>query len=263
MHWEKKRISPMATVGKMMVIGAGQMGRGIAQVAGVAGLHVVLMDLQLELAKQGLEGIRHNLERSAEKGQMSGQQVGTVLQRFHITDDLGYCRRADFVVEAAGEKLQIKQDIFRFLGGATDNSTILATNTSSLSITQIGAAANCAHRVIGMHFMNPVPKMQLVEVVRGLATAEATCTVTVELARRLGKKPVMVNDSPGFVSNRLLMPMINEAIFALYEGVADAKTIDAVMQLGMNHPMGPLALADLIGFGYLPVDHGDTVHRFS
>lgn len=230
-----------------MVIGAGQMGGGIAQVAAQAGLQVLLNDISDEAAQKGLAGIGKILERNVAKGKMTGEERDAVLSRIRPSTSLDDGAAADFIVEAATENLEIKTRIFQTLDRAARPEVILATNTSSLPITEIAAVTRRPAQVIGMHFMNPVPVMPLVEVIRGLATSDAVYACVDDLARRMGKTPVEVNDFPGFVSNRVLLPMINEAIYCVYEGVAKPEAIDQVMKLGMNHPMGPLTLADFIG----------------
>ncbi len=232
---------------KIMVVGAGQMGSGIALVAARSGFEVVLQDLHGERVEKGVAMIRQFLAGSVAKEKISPKEMEATLGRIVISTALEEAAGVDFLIEAATEDLEVKTQIFSALDHAAPPGTILATNTSSLSITEIAAATRRSSEVVGMHFMNPVPAMALVEVVRGLATSEATTATVIEIAQRLGKTPVAVNDSPGFVSNRILMPMINEAIYCLQEGVASAEGIDQVMKLGMNHPMGPLALADLIG----------------
>ncbi|AUS10250.1 3-hydroxybutyryl-CoA dehydrogenase [Laceyella sacchari] len=233
---------------RVSVIGAGQMGGGIAQVAAQAGYQVVLLDTTEERVQAGLERIGSLLSRSVEKGKLSAEEREAILGRITLTTDLAVAGQdADLVIEAVVEKMEVKAEIFTRLDEYCPSHTILASNTSSLPITEIAAATRRPEQVIGMHFMNPVPVMKLVEVIRGLATSEETFQAVMAAAERMGKTPVEVNDYPGFVSNRILMPMINEAIFAVYEGVATPEAIDQVMKLGMNHPMGPLTLADFIG----------------
>ena len=232
---------------RITVVGAGQMGAGIAQVAAQAGLAVTLSDLSMELADKGLKGIEKFLRRSVEKGRLSEEELTGSLGRIKITDDLNAADDSDLVIEAVVERTDVKCDLFRQLDTICKPEAILASNTSSISITQLGAATQRPAAVIGMHFMNPVPLMKLVEVIRGQATSQEVHDQVVELSRLMGKTPVTVEDYPGFIANRLLMPMINEAVFCLMESVATAEDIDTVMKLGMNHPMGPLALADLIG----------------
>jgi 3-hydroxybutyryl-CoA dehydrogenase len=231
----------------VMVIGAGQMGSGIAQVCAQAGYEVLLNDLKAEYIERGLGVIKKNLSRQVSKERMTEAEMEEVLRRLQPSDNLEDAGRVDLVIEAAVENIEIKADIFKRLDGIAPDHAILASNTSSLPITEIAAATKRPEKVIGMHFMNPVPVMKLVEIIRGLATADEVYTAIEEMTHKLGKVPVEVNDFPGFVSNRILMPMINEAIYTLYEGVAEKEAIDEVMKLGMNHPMGPLTLADFIG----------------
>jgi 3-hydroxybutyryl-CoA dehydrogenase len=230
-----------------MVIGAGQMGGGIAQVAAQSGLQVILNDLKYDLIDRGLSVIKKNLARSLEKGKISNEEMLAALSHILPSTNLADAAGVDLVIEAASENMQIKTEIFRALDQAAKAGVILATNTSSLPITEVAAVTKRPELVIGMHFMNPVPVMPLVEIIRGIATSDSTYGTVEALARGMGKTPVEVNDYPGFVSNRVLMPMINEAIYCVYEGVAKAEAIDQVMKLGMNHPMGPLTLADFIG----------------
>jgi 3-hydroxybutyryl-CoA dehydrogenase len=232
---------------KIMIIGAGQMGGGIAQVAAQAGLQVVLNDIDAALIDKRVAFIDKTLSRNVEKGRISAEEKQAVLARLIPSTDLQDAAAADFVVEAASERMEIKEQIFRKLDEIAQPGVILATNTSSLPITEIAAVTNRPENVIGMHFMNPVPVMALVEVIRGIATSDEVYQVVEELAKSMGKTPVEVNDYPGFISNRVLMPMINEAIYCVYEGVSDPEAVDQVMKLGMNHPMGPLTLADFIG----------------
>jgi 3-hydroxybutyryl-CoA dehydrogenase len=229
------------------VLGAGQMGSGIAQVAARAGLEVLLGDVDRGTAEKGKATIARFLGRSVEKGQLSAGDRDAALGRVTPVGDLERVASADLVVEAATERESLKLDLFRRLDQAARPGVILASNTSSISITALAAATKRPDRVVGMHFFNPVPLMALVEVIRGLATSDDTVDVVTRLATRLGKTPVEARDYPGFIANRVLMPMINEAIYCLMEGVGTAEAIDTVMKLGMNHPMGPLALADLIG----------------
>lgn len=233
---------------KTAVIGAGTMGNGIAHVCALHGLDVVLVDLDGAALERATTTISANMDRQVKKGMLDDAGRQAALDRIRTSTAVaGGIEGAGLVVEAAPERAEIKYQIFRELDAAAAPDAILASNTSSISITEIAARTARPDRVIGMHFMNPVPVMQLVEVIRGLATSDETTRTVMELSRALGKTPVEVNDFPGFVSNRVLMPMINEAIFALMEGVAEPEAIDTVMKLGMNHPMGPLALADLIG----------------
>jgi 3-hydroxybutyryl-CoA dehydrogenase len=231
---------------KIAVVGAGQMGSGIAQVAAASGHEVALNDRSPELIARGIAAIAKNLDRSVEKGRISERAREETLQRIVVTPELA-ALDVDLAIEAASENLALKLDLFRKLDAQCDPRAILASNTSSISITTLGAATRRPEQTIGMHFMNPVPVMALVEIIRGIATSQATYDFIETLARQMGKTPVEVRDFPGFVSNRVLMPMINEAIYAVYEGVATPEAIDAVMKLGMNHPMGPLTLADFIG----------------
>ena len=232
---------------KIMVIGAGQMGGGIAQVAAQAGLQVILNDIDMSMIEQRVAFIDKTLTRNVEKGKITAEEQQEILARLVPSTDLQDAADVDFVVEAATENMALKETIFRKLDEITRTDVILATNTSSLPITEIAAVTSRPESVIGMHFMNPVPVMILVEVIRGIATSDQVYAIVEELAVAMGKKPVEVNDYPGFISNRVLMPMINEAIFCVYEGVADPEAVDQVMKLGMNHPMGPLTLADFIG----------------
>ncbi|MCK1985096.1 MULTISPECIES: 3-hydroxybutyryl-CoA dehydrogenase [Peribacillus] len=232
---------------KVMVIGAGQMGSGIAQVCAMSGYEVLLHDLKDEYVEKGLGTITKNLSRQVEKGKMESEEKDIILSRLTSSTDLNNAAAVDLVIEAAVENMDIKTKIFAELDEITPKHVILASNTSSLPITEIAAATKRPEKVIGMHFMNPVPVMKLVEIIRGLATADEVYKEVEEMAESLNKVPVEVNDFPGFVANRILMPMINEAIYTLYEGVATKEAIDDVMKLGMNHPMGPLTLADFIG----------------
>ena len=229
------------------VVGAGTMGSGIAQVAARAGYGVVLRDVTDEFLQRGLAAIDKSLQRDVDKGRLQGDEKALIVARISTTTDLGGFCEASLVVEAVTEDQQVKTELFRNLDEITRPDAILASNTSSISITKLGAATRRPDKVIGMHFMNPVPVMKLVEVIRGIATSDGTYQQVRMLAERMGKTALDCQDSPGFVSNRVLMPMINEAIFALYEGVATRESIDGIMKLGMNHPMGPLTLADFIG----------------
>ncbi len=229
------------------VVGAGQMGNGIAQVAAAAGMQVIMHDIADEFVARGLKTITKNLARSVEKGRLSQEEMDAVLGRITTTTELAAMKDADIVVEAATENEKIKLEIFAKLDDICASGAILASNTSSISITRIAAATERPTQVIGMHFMNPVPVMKLVEVIRGLATSEETYAAVKSLAEKMGKTPCEASDYPGFIANRILLPMINEAVYCLFEGVGKAEDIDTVMKLGMNHPMGPLALADLIG----------------
>lgn len=229
------------------VIGAGQMGNGIAQVAASSGLNVIMNDIKEEFVQNGLSTITKNLSRSVEKGKMTPSEKDAILGRIKGSVSLKDFSVADFVVEAATENESIKFSIFRELDAICPPHTILASNTSSIPIGRIAAQTKRPDKVIGMHFMNPVPVMKLVEIIRALTTSDETFKITWDLSLRFGKTPAEANDFPGFIANRILMPMINEAIFCLYHGVGTAEAIDTVMKLGMNHPMGPLELADLIG----------------
>ncbi len=234
-------------IDKIGVVGAGQMGNGIAHVSAQAGLDVVMHDLEEEFVARGTKTIDRNLQRGVDKGRLTADEKQAALGRIQGTTDLEALASCDFVVEAAVENLEVKTRLFGELDRICRAGVILASNTSSISITRIGAATERPERVIGMHFMNPVPVMKLVEVIRGLGTSDETTGEVIQLAGRLGKTAVECRDFPGFVSNRVLMPMINEAIFVLHEGVAEPEAIDEIMKLGMNHPMGPLALADFVG----------------
>jgi 3-hydroxybutyryl-CoA dehydrogenase len=229
------------------VLGAGTMGNGIAQVFAQAGHPVILRDLSQPILERALASIDKSLAKLAEKGKLTEDERSAARGRITTRIDLEAAAQAGLVIEAVVEKLDVKAEIFSALDRLTPASTLLASNTSSISITRLGACTKRPDKVIGMHFMNPVPLMTLVEVIRGQATSDETTQTVMDLSRSLGKTPVEVNDFPGFVANRVLMPMINEAIFAVYEGVATAEAIDQVMKLGMNHPMGPLTLADFIG----------------
>jgi len=229
------------------VVGAGTMGNGIAQVAARAGCEVILRDVKDEFLKRGMKAIDKSLQRDVDKGRLTEEGKRDIVERIRPTVEMVDLARADFVVEAVTENLEVKSEIFRALDELTRPEAILASNTSSISITKLGAATRRPDKVIGMHFMNPVPVMKLVEIIRGIATSDETWERTRALTEKFEKIPLECNDSPGFVSNRVLMPMINEAIFALYEGVATRESIDGIMKLGMNHPMGPLTLADFIG----------------
>ncbi|WP_447978306.1 3-hydroxyacyl-CoA dehydrogenase family protein [Candidatus Nitrospira bockiana] len=229
------------------VIGSGQMGRGIGQVAAVAGWHVQLVDVSDTALDASLKKIRESLGRAAEKGAIRPEQIGAVMARISPIADLARIRDAQLVIEAVPEDAQLKVDLFGQMGLLCPAETVLASNTSSISITRLGAASGRPDRVIGLHFMNPVPVMRLVEVVRGVATSQETTELALEVVKRLGKTPVVCKDAPGFIVNRVLMPMINEAVFLLQEGTAGPEGIDLAMTAGTNHPVGPLALADRIG----------------
>ena len=250
------------------VIGAGTMGNGIAHVLALAGIDVTLIDESGEALEAARAKIEKNLSRQIAKNRLEASEARDALDRIATATDLSAAAPAGVVVEAVPENRDLKLEIFTRLGDLCAADAVLASNTSSISITEIAAAVPAPGRFIGMHFMNPVPLMQLVEVIRGLDTDDGTVSLTLDLCRRLGKTPVEVNDFPGFVSNRILMPMINEAVYCLMEGVAEPEAIDSVMKLGMNHPMGPLALADLIGLDtclfimqVLHRDFGDSKYR--
>ncbi|MEX1031161.1 MAG: 3-hydroxybutyryl-CoA dehydrogenase [Paenibacillaceae bacterium] len=234
-------------VRKMMVIGAGQMGSGIAQVAAESGLTVLLNDMNDELIQEGFSRIQHHLEKRVKNNKINEEEMALVLSRIVPSNDLRDAHDVDVVVEAVVEKMEVKKSVFQTLERICPSHTILASNTSSLPITEIAACTQCPERVIGMHFMNPVHAMKLVEVIRGLATSEETFKVVKSLAQTMGKVAVEVQDFPGFIANRILIPMINEAIFCIHEGVGTIESVDQVLKLGMNHPMGPLELADFIG----------------
>ncbi len=233
---------------KAAVLGGGTMGNGIAHVCATGGLQVTLIDVSQEALDRGRATIEKNLGRQVAKERLTQAEMDAALDRISLSTSIeDGVAEADLVIEAVPEKVELKRTVFAQLDASAPAHAILASNTSSISITEIAAATTRPEKVIGMHFMNPVPVMKLIEIVRGLATDDATTTAIVELSTALGKTPVEVNDFPGFISNRVLMPMINEAVFSLMEGVAEPEAIDQVMTLGMNHPMGPLALADLIG----------------
>lgn len=229
------------------VVGAGQMGNGISQVASASGLSVIMSDITDELVQKGLATITKNLDRSVQKERITSQDRDQIIARIRGTTQVEDMGETDFVVEAATENEPLKLGIFKNLDKICRKEVILATNTSSISITRIASATQRTDRVIGMHFMNPVPVMKLVEIIRGLATSDETFQTVESLSEKMGKTPLEAKDFPGFISNRILMPMINEAIYTLFEAVGSVESIDGVMKLGMNHPMGPLALADLIG----------------
>ncbi|HEV2704813.1 MAG TPA: 3-hydroxybutyryl-CoA dehydrogenase [Pyrinomonadaceae bacterium] len=229
------------------VVGAGTMGNGIAQVAARAGYRVVLRDISAEFLARGMKAVDKSLQRDVDKERLTDDEKREIVGRIETTTELRALAGADFVIEAVTENLAVKTEVFRTLDEVAKPEAVLASNTSSISITKLAAATRRPDKVIGMHFMNPVPVMKLVEVIRGIATSDETWTRTRELTEKLGKTALECNDSPGFVSNRVLMPMINEAVFALYESVATRESIDGIMKLGMNHPMGPLTLADFIG----------------
>jgi 3-hydroxybutyryl-CoA dehydrogenase len=232
---------------RIVVVGAGQMGNGIAHVFAQAGYPVTMIDVSREALERGQSTIKKNLDRQVKKGTITAEASAETLSRVELSEKLDSAKNASLVVEAATENSDLKYKIFGDLDRIADPNAVLASNTSSISITEIARHTKRPEKVVGMHFMNPVPVMKLVEIIRGLATSDETTSKVVELSRKLGKSPVEVNDYPGFVSNRVLLPMINEAVYCLMEGVGEAEAIDQVMTLGMNHPMGPLALADLIG----------------
>ncbi|MCL4272353.1 MAG: 3-hydroxybutyryl-CoA dehydrogenase [Anaerolineales bacterium] len=255
------------TIKHIYVIGAGTMGNGIAQVAATSGYQVTCMDVQPAALEKAKATIAKSTAKLLEKGVLTAEQKASA-DGIQFTSTMEALKEADFVIEAATENPELKFKIFKDMDANAREGVILASNTSSISITKIAAATKRPEKVIGMHFMNPVPLMKLVEVIKGLATDEATLNTTLELCRVMGKEPVEANDSPGFISNRILCPMINEAVFALQEGVGTPEAIDAVMKLGMNHPMGPLTLADLIGLDVvlfvmevLQRDLGDDKYR--
>jgi len=250
------------------VVGSGQMGSGIAQVAAACGLSVVMNDIRDEFVERGFATIEKSLARMVKKERITEEDQKSILGRIEGSTSLEDMIRADFVVEAATENEALKLNIFEELDKYCKEEVVLSSNTSSISITKIGAATKRPEKVIGMHFMNPVPMMKLVEIINGLATSDETFQATRDLSLKMGKTPVPANDFPGFVANRILMPMINEAVYALFEGVGEVEDIDQIMKLGMNHPMGPLALADLIGLdtclAILDVLHkglGDSKYR--
>jgi 3-hydroxybutyryl-CoA dehydrogenase len=250
------------------VVGAGQMGNGIAHVAAAAGLDVIMNDVKKEFVDKGLKTIEKNLDRVVSKGKMTPEDKSAILGRIRPSVDLKDFEGADFVVEAIIENLGLKKQVFEKLDQVMSPGRVIASNTSSISITKLAAFTNRPEKFIGMHFMNPVPIMKLVEVINGLATDSETTNLTLELSKKFGKIPVEAQDFPGFISNRVLMPMINEAIYALFEGVGTVQAIDEVMKLGMNHPMGPLTLADFIGLdtclailNVLYEGFGDTKYR--
>ncbi len=255
-------------INKVGVLGAGTMGNGICQVFAQTGYPVIMVDLTNEILEKGLATIKKSLEKFVEKGKITQEDKEKTLERIKTStnkDDLQDC---DIIIEAIIENKEEKKKAFSYLDKICKKEAIFASNTSTISITELASATNRPEKFIGMHFMNPVPLMTLVEVIRGLRTDEKVVEVVVDLAKKLGKVPVVVNDSPGFVSNRVLMPMINEAIYCLYEGIADKEAIDNIMKLGMNHPIGPLALADLIGLDVvlailevLEKDLGDPKYR--
>lgn len=235
------------SINKVMVIGAGQMGSGIAQVCAQAGYDVLLNDMNEEALNKGMKNIEKHLSRSVEKERLTSEEKDATLSRLKTSTKLEDAADRDMVIEAVVENMDIKTEVFKKLDDITPKEAILASNTSSLPITEIAAVTKRPEKVIGMHYMNPVPVMKLVEVIRGLQTSDVTFETVRDMADKLNKTSVEVNDAPAFVANRILMPMINEAIFTVYEGVASPEDVDTVMKLGMNHPMGPLTLADFIG----------------
>jgi 3-hydroxybutyryl-CoA dehydrogenase len=250
------------------VVGAGTMGNGIAQTAAGVGFEVVMCDIKQEFVERGVQNISKSLDRFVKKETMTEENKFEILKRIRATTDFESLKDCSLIVEAAVENFDVKKEIFTSLDNLTAPETILSSNTSSISITKIAATTKRPEKVVGMHFFNPVPLMKLVEIIRGIATSDETFAKVKELSEKLGKVPVECNDYPGFVSNRVLMPMINEAIFALYEGVATKEAIDEIMKLGMNHPMGPLTLADFIGLdvclailNVLHEGHGDPKYR--
>ncbi len=248
------------TIKTVAVMGAGTMGNGVAHVFARAGYSVILRDVEQRFLDRGLEAISKNLEREVKKEKLTTAQKAETLARLRPTTDMSALAAADFAVEAVPEQLELKVRVLKEADAILRPGVILASNTSSISITKLAAETGRAEKFIGMHFFNPVPVMALVEVIRGRATSDETFATTMALCEKLGKKPVGVNDAPGFVSNRVLMPMINEAAYAVMEGVATPEAVDAVMKLGMNHPMGPLELADLIGLDVC-VDIMEVLHR--
>lgn len=243
------------------VVGAGQMGNGIAQVAASTGYNVIINDIKDEFIENGISTISKNLDRMVKKEKITAEDKKNILSGIKGTTKIDDLADADIIVEAATENVGIKLEIFSKLDNISKKEAILASNTSAISITRIGSATQRPDKIIGMHFMNPVPMMQLVEIIRGLPTSDETFNIVMNLAEKMGKTPVEASDFPGFIANRILLPMINEAVFALYEGVGKVEAIDTVMKLGMNHPMGPLTLADLIGLdtclAILEVLHND------
>jgi len=234
------------------VIGAGTMGNGIAQVAAqVGGLNVIMNDIKQEFVDRGMSTIDKNLQRQVDKEKIAADQKAAILGKIRKSTDLGDMKDVDFIIEAATETLDLKLDLFRRLDEVCKPGVILATNTSSIPVTRLAAATKRADKVVGMHFFNPAPVMKLVEVINGLATSRETYDATAALAVKLGKSPVEANDFPGFIANRIMVPMMNEAMYTLYEGVGTVESIDACLKLGFNHPMGPLELADLIGLDVL------------
>ena len=237
----------LESIKTVAVLGAGTMGNGIAHIFARAGINVILRDVEQRFLDRGLETIGKNLDREIKKGKLAETEKGTVLGRIQAVTEMNAIAAADFLVEAVPEKIEIKRAVLSEADRFLRPAAIIASNTSSISMTTLAALTQRPERFVGMHFMNPVPVMPLVEVIRALQTSDATFSATMELSKKLGKTPVAVNDAPGFVSNRVLMPLINEAAYCVMEGVATPEAVDAVMKLGMNHPMGPLELADFIG----------------
>jgi len=251
---------------KIGIIGAGTMGGGIAQVAAQNGFEVILVDINEEYVTAGFKKIKERLEKRSGEGKLENKEKETILSKIKISTDLRYCKDSDLIIEAVIEKEDIKKHIFKELDSICPEETVFATNTSSISITRLAQATKRADRFAGMHFMNPAFIMKLVEVVRGLRTSRTTVDKITALAEKMGKVPVVVNDSPGFISNRVLMPMINDAIYCIQEDIASKESIDTVMKLGANHPMGPLELADFIGLDIcldiLDVLHADLGEKY-
>lgn len=235
------------SIKKIGVVGTGAMGHGISQVAACAGFDVLIKDVNEEKTKRGLGTIEKNWGRLLEKGKVPAEQVEKAKQKLVLASTLADLKDCDIIIEAVTENIKIKQDLFKELNGLIKPEAIFATNTSSISVTLLAASSGRPEKFVGMHFFNPVPLMALVEIIRGLQTSDDTFQTTFELAKSLGKTPAAIKDSPGFAVNRLLLPLVNEAFYVLQEGVADAKTIDEVMKLGANHPMGPLTLGDFVG----------------
>lgn len=258
----------MKEIKKIGIVGAGTMGNGIAHVSALAGYESIMVDLEQGLLDKAMSTIKKNLGRQVEKQKLTQGEMNEAYDRICMATNLKHLENCDIVIEAIIEKKEAKFEIFKKLSETVSENCILATNTSTISITEIAAHAKKPERVIGMHFMNPVPMMKLVEVIKAMQTSDETYETVKALAEKMGKTPVLVNDWPGFISNRLLMPMINEAVFAYQDGVAEVEAIDNIMKLGMAHPMGPLALADLIGLDVclsimdvLHKDLGDTKYR--
>ena len=247
MQWQWLLRGENMEIKKIGVVGAGTMGHGIALVSAKAGFDVVMRDIKEEFVENGMKRIAKFLQKSVEKGKMDDDEKEKIISRIKGTTELEELKDADVIIEAIFENVDVKKELFKELDKICKEDTIFASNTSTIPITDLASATSREEKFIGMHFMNPVPIMKLVEVIRGLKTSDETADIIKKLAEKMGKVPIEVNDSPGFVSNRILIPMINEAIFCLQEGIGTAEAIDGVMKLGMNHPMGPLELADLIG----------------